>query len=166
MKTIIIAFIGLLSSVSVYADVSEGTVHVTGNLLAPTCSITGGTDITFNLDTVSVSDLPDVNSTAGKMEKEISLTCDADTQVYMTIDGCSSTDNDSVIVNTGTAQGVGIQLLDVTNNNNPIHIGQRWNVIAHSTESESIPIAAQYYRLGSLTAGTVKATATYTLDYE
>lgn len=143
-----------------------GTVHVTGNLLPGTCSVSGGTDLTFNLAPVSSGGLPAVNSTAGRTEQSLNLTCDEDTTVYMTITGDSIKDNPAIIENTGSAQGVDLQLLDVTNNNTPITLGARWMVINKTGASTAIPLAAQYIRTGELTSGTVTASVTYTLDYQ
>lgn len=165
----IIMLLGLLPAftfVGSAAASDTGTVHVTGNLLAGSCSVTGGTDLTFNLAPVSTGGLPNVNSTAGRTEQSLNLSCDEDTTVYMTVTGTSVADNPTVIASTGSAQGVGLQLLDVTNNNTPITLGARWMVINQTGTTTAIPLAAQYIRTGSLTSGTVKATVTYTLDYQ
>lgn len=164
-----IMILGLLPAFTFMPTASAsdtGTVHVTGNLLAGSCSVTGGTDLTFNLASVSSGGLPDVNSTAGRTEQSLNLTCDEDTTVYMTISGTSVADNPTVIQNTGTAQGVGLQLLDVTNNNTPVTLGERWKVISQTGTSAAIPLAAQYIRTGAVTSGTVTASVTYTLDYQ
>lgn len=163
-QTIII--LGVLSFINVSSASDTGTVHVTGNLLAGSCSVSGGSDITFNLDKVSPQDLPAVNATAGRIEQSINLTCDEDTTVYMTVNGTSVDDDPTIIENTGTAKGVGLQLLDVTNNSTPITLGDRWMVIDQTGTSATIPLAAQYIRTGDLDGGTVQASVTYTLDYQ
>lgn len=166
MSKLRMAIFSLLYITGVCSASDSGTVHVTGNLLTSTCTISGGSDLTFDLDSVTKSDLPDVDSTAGRQEQSIQLSCDADTKINMTVNADSDSSDNTIINNTGTAQGVGLQLLDVTNNSTPIKMGVTWTVISDSTQVETIPIAAQYIRTGNLVAGTVKATATYTLDYE
>lgn len=143
-----------------------GTVNVTGNLLPSTCSISGATDLTFALGNVSASDLPEINSTFGRTEQSISLTCTTETGVYMTVTGDSIADSPTVIENKGTGKGVGLQLLDVSNSDNPISLGERWMVIQASEGSAVIPLAAQYIRTGSISSGTVTASVAYTLDYQ
>lgn len=148
------------------AALNTGTVTVTGNLLASSCTISGGGDLTFTLDTVTGTDLPDINSVAGRKEQSIGLICDTGTNVYMTVTGTSVTDEPTIIKNTGTASGVDLQLLDVSNSDTPITLGERWLVLGDTTATTSIPLAAQYIRTGPVGSGTVKANVTYTLDYE
>ena len=72
---------------------------------------------------------------------------------------------DSVVPSTGTATGVGIQLLDATNN--PISPDQMRTVVNSTAGNTSVPFFAQYYRLatGAVT-GTVRAAAVYTMSYQ
>ncbi|MFI7811722.1 fimbrial protein [Citrobacter werkmanii] len=162
----IVVMILVLTSTAASAATNSGTVHVTGNLLSSSCTVTGGTDLTFNLDAVTKADFPDQSSTAGRQEQSIELICDADTVINMTVDADTDATDNTIIKNTGSAQGVGLQLLDVSNSNTPIKMGRRWVVITDSTQVETIPLAAQYIRIGALESGSVKANATYTLDYE
>lgn len=167
LSLLIFSVLSLLSMTSAEAaKFNSGTVTVTGNLLASSCTLTGGTDLTFALDSVSSSDLPQVDSVAGRKEQNINLSCDAGTNVYMTITGTNVENEPTIIENTGSAQGVDLQLLDVSGSDKPITLGERWMVVQGASETTSIPLAAQYIRTGPVDSGTVKATVTYTLDYE
>ncbi|MEG5548267.1 fimbrial protein [Enterobacter wuhouensis] len=145
---------------------SNGSVHVTGNLLTSSCSVTSGTNLTYDLSTAMTDDLPAVDSTTGRQEQNIVLSCDTGVVVYMTINGDHSTNDNTILNNTGTAQGVGIQLLNVNDNYTPIAMGNRWVVINSTAATNTVSIAAQYIRTGTLATGTVESSATYTLDYE
>ncbi|EJH7015195.1 type 1 fimbrial protein [Salmonella enterica] len=149
-----------------HADTNTGSVTVSGNLLASACTLTSGSELDFNLEQVSRSDLPDVGSTFGRLEQDIELSCDEGTLVYMTVNGDTESDDNTIIKNAGDAGGVGLQLLDVTDNNTPVEIGTRWMLVNGAKATETIPLAAQYIRTGELSSGTVEASATYTLDYE
>jgi len=84
----------------------------------------------------------------------------------MTVSGDSVADSPAIIENKGTGKGVGVQLLDVSNNYTPISLGERWMVIQATEGDDTIPLAAQYIRTGTLDSGTVTASVTYNLDYE
>ncbi|WP_312413207.1 fimbrial protein [Pseudescherichia sp.] len=164
----IFSVLSILTITRAYAGTGyeTGTVNITGNLLPSTCSISGASDLTFALGNVSQADLPDINATFGRVEQAISLRCDADTGVYMTVSGDSVADSPAIIENKGTGKGVGVQLLDVSNNYTPISLGERWMVIQATEGDDTIPLAAQYIRTGTLDSGTVTASVTYNLDYE
>lgn len=164
-------FFILISScqtLSAFAD--SGTVHVLGNVLSPSCSITGGQNLNIELVDAHRSDLPSVGSYWGQSdEKDITLSCNTGTSVHIRFEGtlAPETSDTSVLKNTGTASGIGIQLIDLHDgNNHPINMDYRWTPITDSAVTASIPIAARYYRIGDLAVGSVQADATYTLDYD
>lgn len=69
-----------------------------------------------------------------------------------------------------TATGVGVQILDGTS---PVVFGQVGTApttditrnIVVGTPTVDIPLKARYVRTGNMTAGTVTAIATFTVDY-
>jgi type 1 fimbria pilin len=73
-----------------------------------------------------------------------------------------------VIANTsgsGYAQNVGVQVLD--RNGNPVSFGTAIPAGTVTAGSFNVQLGARYYQTGaSVTAGQVKATATYTITYQ
>lgn len=150
---------------------TKTTVNFNGTVSSSGCSISGGQDLSITLSDVYPADLPSVGSTWGQSgEKDITLNCNAGTNVYIKFDGTQSSEStsDTVLQNNGTAKGVGVQLMDLHDGqtNKAIDMGYRWSPVSNSGTSAKIPIAARYYRTGTLSAGTVDASATYTLDYD
>lgn len=91
----------------------------------------------------------------------------------MTVNGTNDTVA-SVLKNsasgTGAATYVGIQLLKATNagdtTGSAITLGTAQSIgTVDSTNKMSIPMVAQYYKLGTLTAGSVAASATVNFTY-
>ncbi len=156
----------LLLAIASLAEADGGNIHITGNLTAQSCTVDGATDFTLSLGTVDRADLPSVGSTANQVGLNIPLSCISGTKVIIQIDGTSVSDNNTVMVNTGTAEGVGTQLLEPNNNNRPVPLGRSWTIIENSQTSEVITLGARFYRTGDVVPGTVNATATYTLSYE
>ncbi|WP_312176143.1 fimbrial protein [Pseudescherichia sp.] len=154
----------LLITLNRFAIADSGSVTVTGNLLSSGCSVSGAANLTYNLKKGVAGDLPDENSTYGRQHQAISLSCDEGTIVHITIEGNHLANNNSILSNTGTGKGVNIQLLNV--NNTPIRMGEVWTPIIDANSRETIVIGAQYIRTGNIVAGTVSASATYTLKYE
>ena len=106
----------LLLAIASLAEADGGNIHITGNLTAQSCTVDGATDFTLSLGTVDRADLPSVGSTANQVGLNIPLSCISGTKVIIQIDGTSVSDNNTVMVNTGTAEGVGTQLLEPNNN--------------------------------------------------
>lgn len=146
------------------------TVNFSGTISASGCTIANNQDMTITLADAHKADLPSVGSTWGQSgEKDISLSCNAGTNVYATFSGtqASGTSDTSVLQNNGTAQGIGVQLIDLHDgNNNPINMNYRFSPVTNAGATATIPIAARYIRTGDLSAGSVDASATYTLDYD
>jgi type 1 fimbria pilin len=72
---------------------------------------------------------------------------------------------DSVLGSTGTATGVGVQLLDASQAALPLGV---FHVLTPSTTGDAVLVFyARYYRLASpLTVGPVKASAIVTMSYQ
>ncbi|EMQ2085162.1 type 1 fimbrial protein [Salmonella enterica subsp. enterica] len=165
---------GTLSGLVGEADVvSSGwakiSVYLGGAVTSSGCSVTGGQTLNITLNDAHKADLPAVGSVWGESdEKEISLSCNAGTNVNITFSGAQATDTDdtSVLQNNGSAKGVGVQLMDLHNGDTPIPLNEKIAAVTNSGTTASIPIAARYIRTGDLTAGNVEASATWTLDYE
>ncbi|HBQ8098965.1 TPA: type 1 fimbrial protein [Klebsiella pneumoniae] len=145
------------------------SVYLGGAVTSSGCSVTGGQTLNITLNDAHKADLPAVGSVWGESdEKEISLSCNAGTNVNITFSGAQATDTDdtSVLQNNGSAKGVGVQLMDLHNGDTPIPLNEKIAAVTNSGTTANIPIAARYIRTGDLTAGSVEASATWTLDYE
>lgn len=134
---------------------------------AVTCSVTAATaNQTVSMRTANSSTLATTGAVTGKTPFSIGLTCQSGVKVNVTFSSPAGTSGvDSVVPSTGTATGVGIQLLDATNN--PISLDQMRTVVNSTAGTTSVPFFAQYYRLatGDVT-GTVRAAAVYTMSYQ
>lgn len=165
---------GVYSSISPNTEVTPDNVSsVTVNLalngvIQPSgCIITNGQNLNIVLDDVEKKNLPSVGSSWGESSPEnIQLTCNKGANVYITFTGDKSEDTSdaSVLQNNGSAKGIGIQLL---NNKGDIYsLNEKISAITDADVSATIPVSARYIRTGDLSAGTVQASATYTLNYE
>ncbi|MFI7811721.1 fimbrial protein [Citrobacter werkmanii] len=128
------------------------------------CIINSGNDISIKLDDAHKSDFPSVGSSWGESEPEnIGLTCNPGTNVSITFTASQGSIMNA-LSNNGTAEGLGVQLLD--GKGNVYKLGEETQVITDATTNEQIPVSARYIRTGDMTTGTVDASATYTLNYE
>lgn len=150
---------------------ADAILTFTGTIILPTCTVVTGYDNqTITLDTAKTTDFAAVGSVAKPKPFSIKLSnCTPGTNVTMTVSGTTDTVA-SVLKNTGGATQVGIQLLkasavgDITGTaiaiNTALGVGQ-----VDGTNAMTIPMVAQYYRLGTMTAGTVSSSATVNFTY-
>lgn len=111
-----------------------------------------------------------VGSTQNPVDFNLSLNCDAQTSVNVTLDNVSPL-ADAVngvlgLSSESTAKGVGIQLLY---NNAPVQFGTaiHYGTVATQGENVKIPFRAAYYQTETaLQPGTVNATASFTMTYQ
>jgi major type 1 subunit fimbrin (pilin) len=175
MKKIVKIFLALLATAaadSAFA-VPDATLYFNGNILAASCTVDpGSVTQTITLDSALVTSFAAVGSTQNPKAFNLQLTnCTNGAHVTMTVSGTSDTVA-SVLKNTsGSATQVGIQLLlasaaggttgtAITLNSGSIDMGT-----VGATNALTIPMVAQYYRLGAMTAGTVGSTATVNFTY-
>lgn len=136
---------------------------------SPSCSIaTDPTVVTLN--PVLSSQFGGPGSTAADKQFVVALTqCTAGVDVAITLDATTPAgfnDSQGVIESTGTASGVGVQLLK-SNGSSAVHFNTSFGVGTMSAGSNDIKLYARYYQTGtSVSGGTVEATATYTLTYQ
>jgi major type 1 subunit fimbrin (pilin) len=122
----------------------------------------------IDLGTVKITDF--TGTTQSPTAFQISLeNCTSGTNVSMTVNGTSDTVA-SVLKNTGDAGKVGVQLLRASSvgdtTGTPINLGSAAAIGAvDATNKLIIPMVAQFYKLGTLTAGSVAATATVNFAY-
>lgn len=131
----------------------------------PTCTV-NSYDSSVELGWAFTQRLKSVGTTSNKTPFTINMAC-ASTSLNPTITftGNTVTNYPSVLANTGTAQGVGIQLLyqnNVITPNTSTSLGK-----VATTSSTDYNFDAQYYQTASpVTAGTVDVIATFTISYE
>ncbi|CAM2177177.1 major type 1 subunit fimbrin (pilin) [Paraburkholderia sacchari] len=149
----------------------DATLNFTGDILQPSCDIDSSTaNQTVPLGTAPIMDFAAVGSTSNPKGFYLSLVnCAAGTNVTMTVAGTMDT-VPSVLKNIGTATQVGVQILQAgsvgATTGTPVTLNSAVNLgVVGSSNAMTVPLVAQFYRLGTLTAGTVSATATVNFTY-
>jgi len=133
-------------------------------ILDPACSV-NTTPINVTLPTITTGALNAVGATTGTTAFAIALTCSsgATLDVQLNFAGTASGITGVLTPTSGTAAGVGVQLLD--KNSNPVVFGAT-TLVGSTSGLTSIPFYARYYRTAGITAGTLTASATFTLSYQ
>lgn len=139
-------------------------------LVPPTCAIT--TDPTVvTLPPVTVASLNNgtYQATAGQVPFNLHLVCTTNAQLSITLSSNDEDGDPGVIDSTGTAQSMGVQLLD--SSKNPVPFDTAMAEGTTTIGQNNFKFYAQYYVIFwaqygyPVTPGTVTATATYTLTY-
>lgn len=119
-----------------------------------------------NLDIATFDTLQNVGDTSGTTPFNIELLCDGSPNVDIRFDGTTdpSISDGSVLINTGTSDGVGLQL---TQSGNVVILGSDKRVINSAPDGiYQIPFEASYYRVNrTLNPGSVNSVATFTISY-
>ncbi|MEZ0600691.1 fimbrial protein [Paraburkholderia sp. IW21] len=151
------------------------TGATTGTLTQVTCSVSQP-KLTVPLPTVHSSVLSaGVGATAGSQAFALSLQCSPGAKVFITLtDSINPTNLSNTLQLTAdsTAKGVGIQLL---NAGSPVMFGadsaatgnkNQWLIGDSVAGPMQVPLTARYISTGTVSAGTVKALATFTMSYQ
>ncbi|WP_250473666.1 fimbrial protein [Caballeronia sp. GAFFF1] len=161
--------LGLTSAASAFA--ADATLTFTGTILLPTCTVDPtSVSQTIPLGTARTTDFAAVGDTRNPTPFNLKLNnCAANTNVSMTVNGTSDTVQ-SVLKNTGTAAQVGVELLKAANSGDttgsPIALNTSATLgTVDATNAMTIPMVARFYRLGTMTGGTVSASATVNFAY-
>ncbi len=160
------------------AHAADGTITFTGNVIASTCNVTGGSDFSVPLPKVSTTALTDTGSVAGRTPFTIALTGragdDAPTKVRAVFEAGSNVDIATGRLNNDTGEGkaTNVQVNLLNNSQQPIHIGA-------AEGSQNSPVAdisadgtatlnyfAEYYASAKPTAGAVNTKVQYSLTYQ
>lgn len=168
----VIGVVTLQGSDGVYRDglttqLSSGTI----NALA--CSITTP-QLTFPIGDISASAFGTAigtTPTGAQNTQNLGLTCTPGTNISVSLGGIQNPDssNTSIIAltgqgMTGTAKGVGVQLLY---NGTPLVLNSRLLLKQSSGGQETLPLTARYYQtLTSVESGAANASATLNLTYQ
>ena len=134
--------------------------------LIRTCTVTRSS-ITIPLGNVAARSLGAISTTSPTSSPQnISLTCSNNPSVSMALKATQAggqSNNTVVGLSSGSsAQGVGVQLLY---NNNPLAINGSVTISGAAASTLNVPIAARYYRTGTLIQGSANAAATLQFTY-
>ena len=129
------------------------------------CSVnTDSTGLGVNLPTVSTQALKTATTVAGRTRFNINLTCQTGSKVSITMSPSSAGTATGTIASTGVAKNVNVQLLD--GSFTPVDFTKTTSLGATPSGTLSIPYYAQYYATDTVGAGSVKASATFTMTYQ
>jgi len=141
----------------------------------PTCDVSTP-DVRVALDADDVSSYTSVSMARGDKDFKVSLACsggDPGTSipVYLSLADQTLPTNTTqalTLTSASTASGVGIQIL---RNGTPISLDPALNkfkvqTVLPGNTSIDVPFKARYIRTGNMTAGSVEAIATFTMEYQ
>lgn len=129
------------------------------------CSVNSdSTNLSVTLPTVSTQALKTNGAVAGRTPFNINLTCQPGANVSITMSPSAPGSATGTIANNGTAANVNVQLLDSTFNAVTFNVAKSLGAAPSGTLT--LPYYAQYYATGAVGAGSVKATATFTMTYQ
>ncbi|GAA0691217.1 fimbrial protein [Dyella marensis] len=134
----------------------------------PSCSVNTST-INIVLPTVSNTAFNGVGTVAGATVVPIALQCAAGSQMYIQFDTANAASGATGVIapatGTGRAQNVGVQLIDKTFV--PVSFGTPALVGTTPNGPLTLTYYARYYQTATpVAAGSVSATATFTLSYQ
>jgi len=168
------------------------TSHVYGNAItiaSSSCELQGDINKVVQLPTVTKASFTGVGSTQGEQSFDLNILCNGGenptgyeekNQISLSFDYQQDGNNNQVMTNIAPnstkAQGVGVQLLSTYQNVDPlsqnkvISKGEKLaigSVSSNQTVQFNIPLTARYYQTATkVTAGTVRAMATVTIQYD
>ncbi len=163
------------------------SINILGQI--PTCQLTGAKTQNIQLPDIQFSQLSNVGSTyPGTQTAQFPLRCDPGISVFATLTDANNTSNTgNTLTNTGSAKGVGVQLLQTSPSfstancaqGSPCRFGpdssakgntNQWQAGPSHTNSASrnptISFRARYVRTGALQPGDVRAVSTITFSYQ
>ncbi|MGB8419905.1 fimbrial protein [Paraburkholderia sp.] len=152
------------------------TGAATGTLTGLTCSVKNS-QVPVSLLDARVSDLSSgVGSVAGPKGFSLSLACQSGVKVWITLtDNVQPSNRTNTLKLTGdsTARGIGIQVLNTAGS--PVLFGEdsavpgnanQWLIGNSPNGTLSVPLTARYIRTDTVSGGSVKALATFTMSYQ
>ncbi|EEP5102207.1 fimbrial protein [Salmonella enterica] len=168
------------------ADYGHGTLHFTGSVINSPCSIAPGDEnidvplgqiankvleagagysltqpITIHLQNCDLTSRPGVSSGSGTVDYP------AFSKVSVQFAGSADTKNADLYANTGTAQGVGIRLMDTMAGNLPLKANAASAEHGLTSGDNMLKFGARLEKNGDAVAtGTVAADVTYAMNYK
>ncbi|HFV9237148.1 TPA: fimbrial protein [Enterobacter mori] len=168
----VIGVVTLQGSDGVYRD-GLTTQLTSGTINALACSITTP-QLTFPIGDISASAFGTAigtTPTGAQNTQNLGLACTPGTNISVSLGGIQNPDSSNTSVMaltgqgmTGTAKGVGVQLLY---NGTPLVLNSRLLLKQSSGGQETLPLTARYYQtLTSVESGAANASATLNLTYQ
>ncbi len=170
-----VASLAAAALVPAAANAYDGTITFNGKLSAQTCTIDGNgsnaKNFAVSLPTVSTGTLATASATAGRTPFNIALSACSPTTGNVSVyfePGNTDTSNGNLLVNTGGATNVEIQLLN--SDATPIKAGfdqasQNSKAVALTSGAATLGYFAQYFATGVTTAGAAISQVNYTIAY-
>lgn len=167
--------LGLGCGVLSLTDVSLPVTVTSGTVTAISCTVTNPA-ITVNLPAVGTQNLNSNGKTAGATRFNIPLNCaSAGANVYVTLTDQTTPGNVTSQLSLKPASTAGnVKLQILRSGGTAVNFGpesaaagttNQW-LVGPSSSTTGIPLTVQYYATGAVTAGTVQATALFTLSYQ
>ncbi|MGA3248994.1 MAG: fimbrial protein [Paraburkholderia sp.] len=157
----------LLHNVSLY--------YSTGTVTRATCSVTQA-NVAVSLPTVNTKAFGGVGSVAASQPFALKFSCASGSKLSMVLTdnvNPSNVSNTLQLTAESTAKGVGIQVLNPSGS--PISFGpdsaapggtNQWSIGNAPDGPLTVPLTARYISTGNVSAGSVKALATFTMSYQ
>ncbi len=155
---------------------ADSTITITGNVQDNTCVLSAASqDLTVNLMSYSVKQFPEKGSAAALVPftLDFSQCGSAATAVRIGFTGTADSNNTSLLKvdsgDTTDATGIGIEILDSDEKTVPINQSQdslSWTSITGGSQNSVNYYARMVSTTSPVTAGTVSASATITLEFE
>ena len=176
MKKFIIAGIAAgmaCASVSAFAASGEGQINFTGEIIDSACTVVNGLSNPLNvsLGKVAKSAFTGSGSTTSTTRFSIQLKdCpDTVTSASVTFGGTPDSSNNDVLAitsGTGNASGIGIQLLDKSQNPLSLYTASTGYTLTSGTTTNDLEFGARYIQTaGTISAGPANAASTFTIAY-
>lgn len=137
------------------------------------CDVTTG-DLRVPMPPVSTGKLNGVGTTAGDTGFTIGLSCQAGSNVFITLTDLTDVSNRSDLLTLAPGSSATGVKLRVKKGDQPVNYGpdsasvgnqNQW-LVGPSSGLTSIPLSVQYVATGPVSAGTVKGVATFTMSYQ
>ncbi|MDC9613107.1 fimbrial protein [Xenorhabdus khoisanae] len=154
--------------ITMAADKEHNTVFTykipSFNVTARSCEITTPI-VSVQIGAVLKSHFKNIGDTAGGRSFEINVQCKGSPNANITWEpGKTNTNGVINADSTSSATGIGIQMLD--DKGNPVKFGEQ-QALGTINSSKPLSYKAQYYQTSNIViAGSVNATATFTVDYK
>ena len=176
MKKLIIAGIAAgmaCASVSAFASSGEGQINFTCEVIDSACTVVNGLSnpLTVSLGKVAKSAFTGSGSTTSTTRFSIQLkNCpDTVTSASVTFGGTPDGNNKDILAvtsGTGTASGVGVQLLDKTQTPLSLYTSSAAYTLTSGTTTNDLEFGARYIQTGgTVSAGVANAASTFTIVY-
>lgn len=169
-----IAATGLLAT-SANADQysgPDGTINITGKVVAQTCQVANGGTVSVTLAPVLASALATSGNTVGDKSFDIAITgCDTSLSTVQASFSGGNINANGRLSNTGSASNVDVQMLasddssvlDLSGANGTAQGTSAVNL--DSSGAATLTYYARYYATGTAGAGSVNSTVDFTLTY-